>query len=137
MSETHSHDKNGSVTDPVCGMTVDPETTAHHYHHGGQDYHFCSAGCRGKFEAAPDDYLAGRQPPSAPGPFRSDAYREGCGDGIRWGLCQDISSADRPFLLRFDCNLPATDHTGTDQATTDQAISDQVTGDPVQPEGER
>ena len=46
------------VKDPVCGMTVDPETTAHHAHHGGADYHFCSAGCRTKFVAAPDRYVS-------------------------------------------------------------------------------
>ena len=68
MSERHEHAETGSTTDPVCGMTVDPETTAHHYHHGGLDYHFCSAGCRGEFEAAPDDYLTGR-PPAAPAPL--------------------------------------------------------------------
>jgi hypothetical protein len=48
-------------------------------------------------------------PPSAPGPFRSDGYQERAGEGIQWGLCQDIASADRPFLLRFDCDLRAQD----------------------------
>ena len=46
-------------------------------------------------------------PPSAPGPYRSDGYREGWGAGITWGLCQDTRSAARPFLLRFDCDLRA------------------------------
>lgn len=46
-------------------------------------------------------------PPSAPGPFRADHYADGWGPGITWGLCQDISSEDRPFLLRFDCRLEA------------------------------
>ncbi len=43
--------------DPVCGMRVNPGTTAHHFAHGGTTYHFCSAGCRTKFVAAPDSYL--------------------------------------------------------------------------------
>ncbi len=46
-------------------------------------------------------------PPSAPGPLRTDNYGEGRGEGIQWGLCQDVHSAPRPFLLRFDCDLRA------------------------------
>jgi Cu+-exporting ATPase len=48
-----------AVLDPVCGMTVDPAKTAHHATHAGMDYHFCSAGCRTKFVAAPAHYLTG------------------------------------------------------------------------------
>ncbi|MBU3993399.1 MAG: heavy metal translocating P-type ATPase [Alphaproteobacteria bacterium] len=47
----------GKVRDPVCGMSVDPATTPHHASHDGRDYHFCSAGCRSKFIAAPAKYL--------------------------------------------------------------------------------
>ncbi len=47
-----------TARDPVCGMTVDPDTTAHRATHDGQDYFFCSAGCRSKFVAAPARYLA-------------------------------------------------------------------------------
>ncbi|KAF1712404.1 copper-translocating P-type ATPase [Pseudoxanthomonas kalamensis DSM 18571] len=46
--------------DPVCGMMVDPATTPHHAEHAGVRYHFCSAGCRGKFLADPDKYLTPR-----------------------------------------------------------------------------
>jgi P-type Cu+ transporter len=45
------------VKDPVCGMTVDPDKTAHHHELGDTTYHFCSAGCRAKFIANPDRYL--------------------------------------------------------------------------------
>lgn len=45
------------VIDPVCGMSVDPQKTAHHATHAGNDYHFCSAGCRDRFVADPDRYL--------------------------------------------------------------------------------
>jgi Cu+-exporting ATPase len=43
--------------DPVCGMKVDPATSKHHFDHDGRIFHFCSAGCRSKFVAAPDSYL--------------------------------------------------------------------------------
>lgn len=45
------------VTDPVCGMTVDPAETAHHAKHDGEDYHFCSASCLTKFTADPARWL--------------------------------------------------------------------------------
>jgi Cu+-exporting ATPase len=46
-----------AVKDPVCGMTVHPETSPHHHEHRGTTYHFCSAGCRGRFAADPPRYL--------------------------------------------------------------------------------
>ena len=56
----HQHDHaaaGAGVVDPVCGMTVDPETSKHRSDYGGVTYHFCSAGCRTKFAAAPEQYL--------------------------------------------------------------------------------
>jgi Cu+-exporting ATPase len=44
--------------DPVCGMTVDPATAKHSAAHAGSTYYFCCAGCRTKFEADPERYLA-------------------------------------------------------------------------------
>ena len=69
-SGDHSHDKPAHghshaadhaaarVIDPVCGMTVDPATAKHRFAYKGQDYFFCSAGCRTKFEANPEKFLA-------------------------------------------------------------------------------
>ncbi len=45
-----------STRDPVCGMQVDPATTKHRSEHGGETFHFCGAGCKAKFDAAPDRY---------------------------------------------------------------------------------
>lgn len=47
----------GRVSDPVCGMNVDPLSTAHHAEHIGKTYHFCSAACRTKFITDPARYL--------------------------------------------------------------------------------
>lgn len=61
---SHSHaehapaDADGRVTDPVCGMSVDPLTTKHHLDYKGQDYFFCSGRCRTRFEAEPEKFLA-------------------------------------------------------------------------------
>jgi Cu+-exporting ATPase len=43
--------------DPVCGMSVDPATAAHHLQHAGTMHYFCSARCLEKFRADPDKYL--------------------------------------------------------------------------------
>ncbi len=48
---------NTTVKDPVCGMDVDPATTAHHHEHAGEVFHFCSPGCAMKFAGDPDYYL--------------------------------------------------------------------------------
>ncbi len=45
------------VTDPVCGMSVDPHATPHRADYGGHPYYFCSAGCRTKFAGDPERYL--------------------------------------------------------------------------------
>lgn len=37
-------DSAATVTDPVCGMTVDPAKMAHHADHAGQTYHFAARG---------------------------------------------------------------------------------------------
>ncbi|TDH62094.1 heavy metal translocating P-type ATPase [Dankookia rubra] len=53
----HGHGDAALVTDPVCGMKVDPATSKHRIEHGGTTFHFCSAGCRTKFQADPEKYL--------------------------------------------------------------------------------
>ena len=63
------------LKDPVCGMTVTPQSP-HTLQHEGKPVYFCSAGCKGKFAANPAKYLvpvpsggtsaAGSAPTSAP-----------------------------------------------------------------------
>lgn len=50
----------GAAHDPVCGMSVLPDSEYHAEHKGAQ-YLFCSAGCQAKFQADPDRY-AGSAP---------------------------------------------------------------------------
>ena len=49
------------VTDPVCGMTIDPEKAAGSSKYEGKTYYFCSTGCEKKFEADPQKYLSGHR----------------------------------------------------------------------------
>src|SRR5690348_15543461 len=53
----HHADPAKTARDPVCGMNVNPETSKHRVEHQGTTYHFCSNGCRTKFEADPRRYL--------------------------------------------------------------------------------
>jgi len=50
----------GRVIDPVCGMTVDPNTTPYHIEYAHKAYYFCSAGCQTKFAGEPAHYLEDR-----------------------------------------------------------------------------
>ncbi|HYO75216.1 MAG TPA: YHS domain-containing protein [Thermoanaerobaculia bacterium] len=54
-----------SVTDPVCGMTIDPATAAGSSTYKGQTYHFCSRGCETKFNVAPTEYVTTAPAPTA------------------------------------------------------------------------
>ncbi len=55
-------DDGAKMLDPVCGMSVDPATSKHRFEHQGKTFHFCSAGCRGKFADDPAKYLDKKQP---------------------------------------------------------------------------
>jgi Cu+-exporting ATPase len=46
-----------TLKDPVCGMTVEPDTL-HRLTHEGREVLFCSAGCKAKFAADPAQYSA-------------------------------------------------------------------------------
>ena len=68
MHSGHAHDghdpsaqqASNLVKDPVCGMSVDPNTAKHRAEHAGQSYFFCSAGCRTKFLADPSQVSRAR-----------------------------------------------------------------------------
>jgi Cu+-exporting ATPase len=71
-AEGHDHSANDAAggalgIDPVCGMSVDPEATPHRAEHAGDRFVFCSAGCKAKFEADPQKYLA-PAPAAVPAP---------------------------------------------------------------------
>lgn len=44
--------------DPVCGMEVDETKSPHASAYQGQTYAFCGAGCKARFDKAPEKYLA-------------------------------------------------------------------------------
>ena len=54
----------GVAVDPVCGMQVAIEDSAHTVEHAGTMYYFCSRGCRLDFEDDPERYLDPSYEPS-------------------------------------------------------------------------
>ena len=100
---------------PYCKHPASPLVDGGHEvccwpHAGGVAGLFCAVGPDGNsLRWAPDGVTFGKvcscMPPAAPGPFRNDHFVDGAEPGVRWGLCQDTRSADRPFLLRFDTDL--------------------------------
>ena len=113
------------VTDPVCGMKVDPAKTPHHATHADHDYHFCSARCREKFIADPKRYL---EPAAMPAlavpagtiytcPMHPEIRREGPGTCPICGMAlepemptlEDEENPElRDFSHRFWWTLPLT-----------------------------
>ena len=53
-SDTGSTDNR--VTDPVCGMRIDPASAASAAEYKGQRYFFCSTGCKTRFDNDPAKY---------------------------------------------------------------------------------
>jgi P-type Cu+ transporter len=45
------------VTDPVCGMRIDPDDAAATAEHEGQTYYFCSQVCHDAFTADPTPFV--------------------------------------------------------------------------------
>ncbi len=116
MNDPHSHLQTG--TDPVCGMVIDPATTAHHFEHAGRTYHFCSAGCRTRFVADPDVYLRGKpgsRPTATTGmmwtcPMHPQIRREGPGTCPICGMALEpeepsLDDAPSPELVDFTRRL--------------------------------
>ncbi|MEO7425948.1 MAG: heavy metal translocating P-type ATPase [Fibrobacteria bacterium] len=86
---THDHSKhirgdgpqtvnpNAAITantekDPVCGMSIRPDKAAGHSEFGGRTWHFCSTGCKTRFDAAPESFAGKAEPAnSSPEPIKS------------------------------------------------------------------
>jgi Cu+-exporting ATPase len=62
------------MTDPVCGMKVDPKSAAGSHEHGGTTYYFCSKHCLAQFKADPAKYLAKSAPAAASVPAKGAQY---------------------------------------------------------------
>lgn len=60
-------DERNEATDPVCGMTVEPDVARAKgliSEHEGKTYYFCARGCKLDFEEDPAKYLDPAYKPS-------------------------------------------------------------------------
>jgi len=69
--------------DPVCGMTVSPDSV-HRTSHDGREYRFCSAGCLRKFQEGPQHHLKPRPPAAPPSMHSSGAAVSPPAAGTDW-----------------------------------------------------
>jgi heavy metal translocating P-type ATPase len=80
---THTHRPDAATTDqatdPVCGMKVDPSVAKHAVDHRGEQFYFCSAGCKDKFLAGPGQYIGHDSPDRTGGNHAGHATEPGHG----------------------------------------------------------
>ncbi|MEE4109473.1 MAG: heavy metal translocating P-type ATPase [Halieaceae bacterium] len=111
-----------TFTDPVCGMSVSPDTD-HRHEYRGEQYFFCSARCRDRFASEPQKYLdpdAGNAEEADPSawytcPMHPEVRRQGPGTCPRCGMAlePEAPSLDEEadpelvdFTRRFWIGLP-------------------------------
>ncbi|MGZ4139041.1 MAG: heavy metal translocating P-type ATPase [Actinomycetota bacterium] len=56
--ETGKTKELGTVTDPVCGMEIDPRGAVGSVMYENTTYYFCSTGCRESFERSPSEFMS-------------------------------------------------------------------------------
>lgn len=103
-----------TAIDPVCGMTVDVDSSTLRTTRDGKHYYFCHAGCQTKFETDPERYLE-PQPvpePAPPGtvytcPMHPEIEQEGpgtcplCGMALEPMGIPDGDTGPNPELVDF------------------------------------
>jgi Cu+-exporting ATPase len=98
-----------SAIDPVCGMTVDPPHAAGSLEYRGQTYFFCALGCREKFTADPEKYLAPKpisligiqrtkHSPNSPHTALTSNHAENSGQG--WPRSVEYTCPMHPEIVR-------------------------------------
>ena len=98
--------------DPVCGMTVKPESP-HRCEYRGAEYRFCSAKCLAKFQASPADYLEPRpaRPSVAKGgvmyicPMHPEVRQAAPGSCPKCGMALEPESPQVPGAVEYTCPM--------------------------------
>jgi Cu+-exporting ATPase len=123
--EHHHHDARTSLhkhgpaatppmIDPVCGMTVKPESP-HRAEHEGQTFGFCSASCLAKFQADPRKYLDRTEPQPAHAvpakgtytcPMHPEVRQGGPGSCPKCGMALEPVAPVAPAAARTEWTCP-------------------------------
>lgn len=102
-----------TLTDPVCGMTVAPDSE-HHTEYDGQTWYFCSERCRQRLEADAEFFLDDTAPSGSAGthkesgeiytcPMHPEVRREGPGDCPECGMALEPAT---PQVSRVEYTCP-------------------------------
>ncbi len=99
--------------DPVCGMTVSPDSPLHH-EHNGQTYFFCNPKCLTKFTADPEKYLTPTkaEPPAVakPGvmyvcPMDPEVRQSKPGSCPKCGMALEPETPLMPGAVEYTCPM--------------------------------
>ncbi len=108
------------VTDPVCGMTVDPARAKASHTHGGRTYYFCSSSCASKFAADPERYLksdakadhAAAAPAQVPAsgtiwtcPMHPEVRQDHPGNCPKCGMALEPETPSLPTKVEYTCPM--------------------------------
>ena len=130
-----------TVTDPVCGMTVEINEETPRHEHEGTTHYFCSEHCQQEFQQDPTGILSGEQdePEVPPGteytcPMHPEVVQDGPGSCPKCGMALEPSTVtletqEDPELIdmrrRFWVGLPLA------MVTMVLAMGDHIPGNPV------
>jgi Cu+-exporting ATPase len=102
-----AHDGKMGVLDPVCGMTVNPESAAGSFDYQGKTYYFCSTHCLHRFQQSPESFLNPQPISIAPAPKPATTQKYTCPmhpeiirDGP--GSCPICGMALEPLVASLD-----------------------------------
>jgi len=122
FDESTHRSAGAASVDPVCGMTVDPNSAAGSFEYKGQTYHFCSAHCLNKFRQDPESFVKEptettaleppeTQPkkPSQPGytcPMHPEVKQEGPGSCPKCGMALEPITVSAPKeKIEYTCPM--------------------------------
>jgi Cu+-exporting ATPase len=106
-----------TVTDPVCGMTVDPDRAAGTAEYQGRTYYFCSDGCRAAFVADPPAHVADARSVEYTCPMHPEVRQEHPGSCPTCGMTlEPVSDAAQGADQHEHCHAHAGHEHGHDHA---------------------
>ncbi len=87
--------------DPICGMTVDPETAAGKYEYEGETFYFCAVACLDKFRQNPDSFVE-KTDDNDLRSHATDAGKDACAPVAEDPNAHDLSSGSEKQTLNVE-----------------------------------
>ncbi|MFO7958303.1 MAG: heavy metal translocating P-type ATPase [Candidatus Brocadiia bacterium] len=94
------------ATDPVCGMTVEPDEAAGQRDYEGQTYYFCNPQCKERFDENPEQFLSEEESPEEPEEGPGEEPAEGETESLELGItgmsCASCAQTIQKALNKLD-----------------------------------